>query len=160
MNTTLVQERAEATAMAGWLVFQAQRPQLALDDETATFVVQGFSGAGMAFAQIVFRHGLKVVAVADGSDGIYNPEGLPVAELVEHVALTGGVKDFWAGREMNLDELLALECGILVIGEADQTMMADEVLRVRAKGVLELVPDVVSPEVAEILRSRGIAVVV
>ena len=149
----------ESTALAAWLLFKASRRELAMDDETATVVVRGVGATSFAFAEIAHRHGVRVVAMAGAASGTYNPEGLPFPELAAHVAVVGNVKGFWAGRDVEDGELLAMECGVLVAGEMGHAMTAGEALRVRAKGVLELAPDAVSPEAAEVLRSRGIAVI-
>lgn len=151
--------RDTATAMGGWFVFEALRPSLFLDDETATIVIQGFGNAGMNFAEITHRHGLKVVGVSDSASGVYNPEGLDVPALIAHKKATGVVNGFAGARDVSNTELLELPCGVLVPAALEGQLTAENAARVQAKVVLELANGPTTPEADDILFSRGIMVV-
>lgn len=151
--------RDTATAMGGWFVFEALRPSLFLDDETATIVVQGFGNAGMHFASIAYRHGMRVVGVSDSTSGVANPEGLDIPALIAHKKATGAVRDAVGAKNVSNAELLELPCGVLVPAALEGQLTAENASRVQAKVVLELANGPTTPEADDILFSRGIMVV-
>lgn len=151
--------RDTATAMGGWFVFEALRSQLAMDDETATIAVQGFGNAGMTFAQIAHRHGMKVVAVSDSQSGIYNPEGLDIPDVVLYKQQTGRVAGYGLARDMTNAELLEIACGVLVPAALESQITEENATRVQAKVVLELANGPTTPEADDILFSRGVQVI-
>src|SRR5690606_25732687 len=51
----------------------------------ARFLLQGFGNVGSAAAEILVAMGGKIVAVNDADGTIYNPEGLDIQGLIEHV---------------------------------------------------------------------------
>ncbi len=53
--------------------------------EGARVVVQGFGNVGSIAAQLMEEMGLTIVAVSDKSGGLYNPKGLRIRELQQHV---------------------------------------------------------------------------
>lgn len=151
--------RDTATAMGGWFVFNAIRPSLLLDDESATFAIQGFGNAGANFAVLAHRHGMKVVAVSDSMGGVTNPEGLDIPALFEHKKSTGRVQDFPNSRNITNEELLEVPCGVLVPAALEGQITSDNAGRIHAKVVLELANGPTTPEADDILFSRGVMVV-
>ncbi len=151
--------RDTATAMGGWFVFDALRPQLFLDPEMATVAIQGFGNAGATFAEIAHRHGMKVVAVSDSKSGVYNPAGLDVPELALHKKALGTLKGFAGAQEITNAEILELECGLLVPAALEGQMTADNAPRIKAKVVLELANGPTTPEADDILFEKGVIVI-
>lgn len=151
--------RDTATAMGGWYVLQTLKAHLALDPETMTVVVQGFGNAGATFADICFRHGLKVVGTSDSSGAIYNPEGLDIKALHTYKQTTKSVKDFPGARNLTNAELLELECGVLVPAALENQITLDNAARINAKVVLELANGPVTVEADDILFGKGIHVI-
>lgn len=151
--------RDTATAMGGWFVFEALRPSLLLDDESATVAVQGFGNAGAHFATLAHRHGLKIVAVSDSMGGVANPDGLDIPALLEHKKSTGRVQDFPNARNISNEELLEMPCGVLVPSALEGQLTEQNAASVKAKVVLELANGPTTPEADDILYSRGVTVV-
>ncbi len=151
--------RDTATAMGGWFVFDALRPQLFLDDESATVAVQGFGNAGANFATLAHRHGLKVVAVSDSSGGVVNLEGLDIPALLEHKKSSGRVENFPGARNITNEELLEVTCGVLVPAALEGQLTVENAGRIKAKVVLELANGPTTPEADDILFSRGVMVI-
>jgi glutamate dehydrogenase/leucine dehydrogenase len=151
--------RDSATAMGGWYVLQKLQARLFLDPETFTVVIQGFGNAGATFADICARHGVKVVGTSDSSGAIYNPEGLDIAALHDHKRATKSVKDFPGARNLGQDELLELECGVLVPAALEGQITIDNAARINAKVVLELANGPTTVEADDILFGKGIPVI-
>lgn len=151
--------RDTATAMGGWYVLQQLKDRLFLDPETFTVVIQGFGNAGATFADICARHGIKVVGISDSSGAIECAEGIDIAALKEHKKSTGSVKDFPGARNISNEELLELECGVLVPAALEGQITVDNAARVRAKVVLELANGPTTVEADDILFGKGIHVI-
>ncbi|MBI4598721.1 Glu/Leu/Phe/Val dehydrogenase [Candidatus Uhrbacteria bacterium] len=151
--------RATATADGGYAVFEELRERLALDPETSTAVVQGFGNAGERMAELLHRHGYKVVAVSDSHGGIHNENGLDIKALSEHKRATGSVQGFSGAHDVTNAELLELPCGILVPAALENQITFENAMRVQAKVVLELANGPVTPEADDVLASRHITVV-
>lgn len=150
--------RDTATAMGAWFVFEALRPSLLLDPEMMTVAIQGFGNAGAHFAEIAHRHGLKVVAVSDSRLALYNPEGLNIPELAVHKKALGTLSGFAGAKEMTNEELLGLQCGVLVPAALENQITEENVGRVRAKVVLELANGPTTPEADDALFAKGVTV--
>ncbi len=59
-----------------------------------SIVVQGFGNVGSNAALYAYEQGFKVVAVSDVYGGIYNPDGLDIPAVIEHMERTGRLQDF------------------------------------------------------------------
>jgi len=83
----------------------------------STAAVQGFGNVGAVVAKELAGIGVKVVAISDRSGGIYNPAGLPIERVIDHVTKTS--KNFTLegcpeGEPIGNADLLELKCDILV----------------------------------------------
>jgi glutamate dehydrogenase (NAD(P)+) len=121
-------------------------------------VVQGFGNVGGIAAQELVDRGATVVAVSDVSGGVYDPDGLDIptmsAYAVEHDSLEG-----WpTGSRLSNEELLELECDILVLAAREDQVHADNAPRLRCRLVAEGANGPTSLEADEILRDRGIPI--
>jgi glutamate dehydrogenase (NAD(P)+) len=56
----------------------------------------------------------KIVAVSDIRGGIFHGDGLDIPAVIEHVKTTGSVVDFPGSEPVSNDDLLTLECDVLV----------------------------------------------
>jgi len=82
----------------------------------STAAVQGFGNVGAVVAKELAGIGVKVVAISDRSGGIYNPKGLPIERVIDHVKTS---KHFTLegcpeGEPIGNADLLELKCDILV----------------------------------------------
>ncbi|MDQ3244745.1 MAG: Glu/Leu/Phe/Val dehydrogenase [bacterium] len=150
--------RTQATGLGGFYVFNSLRAQLELP-ESCTVVVQGFGNVGSNAAQIFTENGHKVLAVSDSKGGIYNANGLDIVALLAHKKTTGILSGFTDSKDINNEELLALECDVLIPGAFENVITEMNVNNVKAKVVLELANGPVTPEADEILFAKGILVV-
>src|SRR6188472_3543650 len=78
-------------------------------------VVQGFGNVGGVAAAELEARGAVVVAVSDVSGGLHAAEGLDIAALHAYVREHGSLESCTAGQRLTNEELLELECDILVL---------------------------------------------
>ncbi len=150
--------RGTATAQGGFFVFEAVREELKLP-EKCNVVIQGFGNAG-AYAALIWKNaGHNVMAVSDSKIGVYNPNGLDIETLMEYKKNTGSLAGFPNVKEITNEELLSLECDLLIPAAFENQITQTNVNNIKAKVVLELANGPVTPEADEILFKKGIHVV-
>ncbi|OGE22722.1 MAG: glutamate dehydrogenase [Candidatus Dadabacteria bacterium RIFCSPHIGHO2_12_FULL_53_21] len=122
-------------------------------------VIQGFGNVGSYTAHKLNDMGIKVVAVNDVYGGIYNPNGLPVDELMRTVREKGKVDDYAGGDKVTNDELLTLECDVLIPAALGRVINKDNAPRLRCGMVVEGANGPTTAEADDILRERNILVI-
>jgi glutamate dehydrogenase (NAD(P)+) len=76
--------------------------------------IQGFGNAGSHAARLFRDAGARVVAVSDSRGGIFEPNGLDIAQVAAHKAETGSVIDFPGTKPLGPREVLEIPCDVLV----------------------------------------------
>lgn len=150
--------RGVATGLGGFYVFDTLRHELKLP-EKCSVVVQGFGNVGSNAAEVFTKHGHKVIAISDSKGGIFDPNGLDITKLIEHKKNTGALAGFGNSKNITNEELLALECDVLVPAAFENVLTEENANKVKAKIVLELANGPVTPEADKILFQKGIHVV-
>ena len=92
-------------------------------------------------------------------NGIKNPEGLDIPELINHVAKTGSVIDFPGTDPMSNEELLAEKCDVLIPAALGGVLTKDNAESVRAKMIIEAANGPTEPDADWYFRKREILVV-
>ena len=121
-------------------------------------VVQGFGNVGGIAASELAGLGATVVAVSDVSGGLYAEAGLDVAELHAYVLDHGSLEGCDAGEQITNDELLELDCDILVLAAREDQVTKFNAPRLRARMIAEGANGPTSLEADKILSDRGIPV--
>ena len=127
--------------------------------------VQGFGNVGQYAANILANEfGCKVVAVGDETNAVYNPKGLDLASLTEHVRnspqrrIEGYAKNGALDHITN-DELLTLDVDVLIPAAIENQITAKNADRVRAGVIVEGANGPTTFEADQLLNERGIVVV-
>ena len=128
-----------------------------LDGETVA--IQGFGNVGSHGAVAMAALGMRVVAVADVSGIIHDPDGLDVEALQAHVDSTGGVIDFPGSSTITNDEFFALDVDVLMPAALEAQIHADNADSVRAKVILEAANGPITADAEAILLANGVDVV-
>ena len=121
-------------------------------------VVQGFGNVGGIAASELAGLGATVVAVSDVSGGLYAEAGLDVAALHAYVLDHGSLEGCDAGEQITNDELLELDCDILVLAAREDQVTEFNAPRLRARMIAEGANGPTSLEADKILSERGIPV--
>jgi len=121
-------------------------------------VVQGFGNVGGVAAAELEALGATVIAVSDVSGGLHAASGLDIAALHAFVLEHGSLEGCDAGRRLTNDELLELDCDILVLAAREDQVTEDNAPRLRTRLIAEGANGPTSLEADAILRARGIPV--
>jgi len=150
--------RGPATGLGGFYVFDSLREQLGLPEQCSV-VVQGFGNVGQNGAEIFQNNGHKIVAISDSKGGVYDANGIDIKKLAEHKKRTGSLAGFIGTKNVTNEELLALECDVLVPAAFENVINDTNANNVRAKAILELANGPITPEADEILFQKNIPVI-
>jgi glutamate dehydrogenase (NAD(P)+) len=154
------QGRGEATARGClYAVREACRVRgITLRD--ARVAIHGFGNAGANFARLVSAEdGARVVAIADSRAGVYNAHGIGVQAALRHKAETGTVEGLANAARIPRDEVLEVECDILLPAALENSITLANVGRVRASIIAELANGPVTPDSDRVLFDRGVFLV-
>ena len=153
--------RESATGMGLYFVVEALCEKLGLSLENQSIVVQGFGNVGGHIAELLYDRGCKVLAVSDVSTGIYDENGVNVNRLLEWAKQGKFLKDYKEKSYKNItnEELLALECDILVPAAIENQITGKNADKINAKIVLEGANGPTTPGADKILFKKGIHVI-
>ncbi|MBX5443756.1 Glu/Leu/Phe/Val dehydrogenase [Sphaerobacter sp.] len=129
-----------------------------IDLLSSRVVVQGFGNAGSTVAKILHGMGCRVVGVSDSHGGIYNPNGLDIPSLMAYKRQTQSVVDFPEAENVTNEELLELDCDILVPAALEEQITEENAPRIQARLIAEAANGPTTPDADRILHDRGIIV--
>ena len=151
--------RDSATGRGAIYVTPEMAKDMNMDPAGARIVVQGFGQVGSWAARIAAEQGCTIIAVSDVDGGTFNSQGLDVEALVKLKDEGGSVQNFKGGESISNNDLLELDCDILIPAAIDRVIHADNAPRVKAKVIIEAANHPLTPEADDILNDRGIRIV-
>ena len=119
-------------------------------------VIQGFGNVGAIAAQEFFRHGAKIIAVSDSQGGVFHADGLDPEKLLVFKNEHGSVVGLPDTTTITNEEILELECDVLIPAALSNQIHADNASKINAKLVVEGANNPTTPRADEILSERGI----
>lgn len=157
------QGRNKATAMGCCIVIREAAAKKGIDIRETRVAIQGYGNAGSNLATILYDMGAKIIAATDLNGGLYNPDGFNPYEVVKHDETVkykdeASAKANPGTRFISNDELLALECDVLVPAAMENQITEKNAACVRAKIVAEAANGPTTPAANEILRNNNIFV--
>jgi len=151
--------REDATARGGFYLTCHLRERLGLPSEGLKLAIQGFGNAGQHAARLFDSIGAKIVAVSDSSGAVYKADGLNLEAL--YAAKKAGqsvVSADHGGQVIAADDLIGVECDVLVPSAMEDMIHKDNAHQVKAKLVLELANGPITPEADALLAEKGVLV--
>jgi glutamate dehydrogenase (NAD(P)+) len=127
--------------------------------DTQRCVVQGFGNVGGVAASELHDKGATVIAVSDISGGVYAAGGLEIPELHAYVAEHGSLEGYDRCRRITNEELLELECDVLIVAAREDQLTAENAGRVHASLIVEGANGPTTLEADAIFAERKIPVV-
>jgi len=147
--------RETATSLGGVFILEKLLEKKNLKPHKLRVVVQGFGNVGMHIARILDERGFKVIAVSDSKGGVYAKGGLAIPELVEDKKAGKPLAESVGAKLISNEELLTLECDILIPSALSQQITVDNADKIRAGIILEMANAPVTPDADEILARAG-----
>jgi glutamate dehydrogenase (NAD(P)+) len=124
--------------------------------EDKEIVIQGFGNVGSWAARLLHEKGATITAVSDITGGYYDPTGLDIPTVYEHVATEGNLETFDDATEITNEELLTMDCDVLMPAAIGHVLTEDNADDVQADYVLEGANGPTTYPADQILEERGI----
>ena len=121
-------------------------------------VVQGFGNVGGIAAQELVDRGATVIGVSDVSGGVHDPAGLDIPTMSAYAREHGSLEGWNTGTRVSGEELLELECDILVLAAREDQIHGDNATRLRCRMIAEGANGPTSLEGDAVLLERGIPI--
>ncbi len=118
--------------------------------------IQGYGNAGSIAATLLAAEGVVIIAVSDSTGGIHNPSGLDPAKVSAWKQEHGTVVGFPGADEVTNQEILEIDCDILVPAALENQITKHNAANVKAKVIAEAANGPTTPEADEILHDRGV----
>ena len=165
--------RVEATGRGVSIVTERLFEYLDRDLTDATVAIQGFGNVGSNAAQLLDEMGATVVATSDVTGAAYDPNGLDVAALADHVGSGGLIERYTAGDTQGAPDrspdddaelvdnetLLTLDVDVLIPAAIEGVITADNVDDLRARAIVEAANGPTTVAADEVLSERDVPVV-
>ena len=153
--------RFEATGKGVFITAQEAARHLGLHVEGARVVIQGCGNVGGIAAQYFHREGAKVIALSDSKGGIYNEKGLDISAVLDckkkySCLISPGAR---GGEKITNEELLELDCDILVPAALENQITHKNAPKIKAKIIAEGANGPTTVEADKILHDRDIFLV-
>lgn len=149
--------REQATGLGTVYCIREALKHLKLNPRNSTAVVQGFGNVGFWTAKFLSELlGVKVIAISDSKCGIYNENGISISEAAKYKTKNGCLHDFLGAKRVSNEELLALNCDILVPAALENQITGKNADKLKCKILAEAANGPVTTEADKIINQNNI----
>lgn len=121
--------------------------------------IQGFGNVGSHAAKFLHEADFKIVAISDVSGGYYRPQGLDVPGALRYALDNRNMLNGYNGAEhISNDDLLALDCDLLIPAALGGVLTAANASKVRAPLIIEAANGPTLPEADEVFDAANVIV--
>jgi glutamate dehydrogenase (NAD(P)+) len=151
--------RREATGRGCMIVTRQALNRLGLPVQGSRVAVQGFGNVGSVSALLMEQQGMKVIAVSDKSGGIYNAQGLSIADVFQHVRKHRVLSGYPGGEPISNEQLLTLDCEVLVPAALENVITSHNARDIKARVICEGANGPTTAGADKILEENGVFVI-
>ena len=153
------QGRAEATARGCLYALREACRVQGMDLNGARVAIHGFGNAGANISHMVADDGAKVVAICDSKVGLYAENGIDIQEALRHKKRTSSLAGLPGVKEIARDDVLTVDCDILLPAALENAITLANVGLVKAKIIAELANGPTTPGADRVLDDEGVFLV-
>lgn len=152
--------RKQATGRGVMLVIMKFLNDIRRSARGMRVAIQGFGNVGSNAGILLEEQGCEVFAVSDMYGAIIgrNGKALPMREVAEHAQKTGSVIEFPGSESLSNEDLLLLDCDILIPAALECVLNAKNAPKVKARIIAEAANLPTTPEADEMLTRKGVAI--
>jgi len=151
--------RKEATGRGLLFVCNEACRKFGLRVNDTRVVVQGAGNVGGTAALLMHQDGYKVIGIADITGSIYNPNGLDVPGVLAYLKENKTVEGYTEAEPIPNDELLELECEILMPAATENQITTHNADRIRCRILAEGANGPTTADADEIVSAKSIFVI-
>ncbi|MFT8321643.1 MAG: Glu/Leu/Phe/Val dehydrogenase [Bacillus sp. (in: firmicutes)] len=150
--------RETATAKGVTICIREAAKRKGISIEGARVVVQGFGNAGSFLAKFMHDAGAKIIGISDAYGALHDPNGLDIDYLLDRRDSFGTVTNLF-NKTITNQELLELECDILVPAAIENQITEQNADKIKASIVVEAANGPTTMEATRILSEKGVLLV-
>jgi glutamate dehydrogenase (NAD(P)+) len=151
--------RAEATARGCLYALREACRVQGMELKDARVAIHGCGNAGANIAHLVASDGARVVAISDSRGGVFNEGGIDVDAALRHKKKTEMLRGLKDTKEISGDDVLGVDCDILLPSSLENVITLGTVGQVKAKIIAELANGPTTPGADRVLADRGVFLV-
>ncbi len=151
--------RREATGRGCMIVTLTAMEHLGMKPKDTAVVVQGFGNVGSITAQLLAEQGCRIIGVGDVDAAYYNKKGIDVNKAIEWAKTNRSLAGFQDADRITQEELLELECDVLVPAAKEDQITQRNAPKIKAKIICEGANGPTSAKADPILQGKGILVI-
>jgi len=151
--------RNTATARGVMFALMNTAKRLKFDLFEKTIAIQGYGNVGGNLAHLLSVEGCKIIAISDVEGGIYNPKGLDPIKVSLALKESGSVISFKDADKITNQELLAVDCDVLVPAALEDQINRENADKIRAKLIVEAANGPITPQADKILEGKGVFII-
>jgi glutamate dehydrogenase (NAD(P)+) len=151
--------RKEATGRGVMICTLSAMDKIGLTPTNSSVVVQGFGNVGSMSAKLLYEQGCKIIGISDITGGYYNKNGFNIPKVMGYVAKNKSLEGLADAESISNEELLELQCEVLVPAAKEDQINADNANRLKCKLIVEGANGPTLAEADPILRDKNIMVV-
>lgn len=147
--------RRESTGRGVVYLIERALNVLKMQPDRCTAVVQGFGNVGAVTALgLAYKNGMKVIGLSDAFGALHNANGIDVGAAEKYVAEHGSLAGFPGAEPISADELLTLECDVLVPAAVEAVITEHNAGKLRCRILAEGANGPTTPAADRILFER------
>jgi glutamate dehydrogenase (NAD(P)+) len=151
--------REEATGRGVVYTVLEALKHLKLEISQSTAAIQGFGNVGANAARLLQESGSRVIAVSDHRGGLYNSKGLDIGEVLQYKREHKTIHAYPKADVIKNEELLTLDCTILVPAALSEQITAQNAPDIRCKVLAEGANGPTTLEADRILAEKGVFII-
>ncbi|HET6421190.1 MAG TPA: Glu/Leu/Phe/Val dehydrogenase [Geobacteraceae bacterium] len=151
--------RSDATGLGVVFTISEASKKLGMELYGSTAAIQGFGNVGASAAKHLYHEGVKITAVSTSKGGVYCDRGIDINALQDYYRKNATLIGFQGYDTITNDELLTLNCDILVPAAMGNAIHKDNADGVKARIIAEGANGPVTPIADEILNDKGIFII-
>ncbi len=151
--------RREATGRGLLFVINEAIKRFKMVPQQTRVVVQGSGNVGGIGAKLLYEAGYKVVAISDVRGGIYNRDGINITEALNYLQATRSFEGYEGVEVVSNQELLELECDVLVPAATENQITSQNADRLKCKVLAEGANGPTTAAADQLLHEKGVFVI-
>lgn len=151
--------RLEATGRGLLFLINEATRKFKWNPVNTTVVVQGAGKVGGTAARLLAAARYKVIAISHRRGGIYNSSGIDIDAALAHLQTTQSFEGLQGVEQITNQELLELECDVLLPAAAEDQITSQNAERVKCRLLVEGANGPTTAAADDILRKKGVFII-
>lgn len=119
-----------------------------------TLAIQGFGNAGENIAKLLYKQGLKIIAISDSSGAIYDPSGIDPKKISEVKKKFGKIANIPNAKIISNEKMIQLDVDLLALAALENVITEKNAKQINCKVILELANGPTTPEADKIIGKK------